>query len=54
MADRAFRGRRRWRAFTRRMRELGLIVRGAVSTDHPIMAHIIPVPTLQSILLLLQ
>ena len=25
------------------MREFGLIVRGAVSTDHPIMAHIIPI-----------
>jgi Radical SAM superfamily/4Fe-4S single cluster domain len=36
-------GPRRWKAFTRRMRELRLIARGALSTSHPIMAHIIPI-----------
>jgi MoaA/NifB/PqqE/SkfB family radical SAM enzyme len=33
---------RGWKAFTRRMRELRWIAKGAVSTDHPLMAHIIP------------
>jgi MoaA/NifB/PqqE/SkfB family radical SAM enzyme len=33
---------RNWKAFTRRMRELRLIAHGALSTRHPIMAHIIP------------
>ncbi len=35
--------RRRWKAFTRRMRELRLIAYGALSTRHPVMAHIIPI-----------
>ena len=43
MADKAFQLRRGWRAFTRRLRELRLIVHGALSTSHPIMAHIIPI-----------
>src|SRR5258708_10606253 len=34
---------RSWKAFTRRMRELRLIAHGALSTRHPIMAHIIPI-----------
>ena len=34
---------RNWKAFTRRMRELRLIAHGALSTRHPIMAHIIPI-----------
>jgi MoaA/NifB/PqqE/SkfB family radical SAM enzyme len=34
---------RNWKAFTRRMRELRLIAHGAMSTRHPIMAHIIPI-----------
>src|SRR5260370_10339784 len=34
---------RSWKAFTRRMRELRLIARGAFSARHPIMAHIIPI-----------
>src|SRR4051812_14982866 len=29
--------------YKRRLRELGMIVKGVVSTDHPIMAHIIPI-----------
>ena len=34
---------RRRRTFDRRLREAKLVMRGAVSTDHPIMAHIIPI-----------
>jgi len=34
---------RRVKALSRRMRELRLIVKGALSTRHPIMAHIIPI-----------
>src|SRR3954466_425136 len=43
MSDTAFRVRRGMRAFSRRMRELKMIAGGAVSTNHPIMAHIIPI-----------
>ncbi len=43
MVDKALRSRRRWKAFDRRLRELRLIARGALSTRHPIMAHIIPI-----------
>jgi MoaA/NifB/PqqE/SkfB family radical SAM enzyme len=43
MAARPFRPERSWKAFIRRMRELRLIARGALSTRHPIMAHIIPI-----------
>jgi MoaA/NifB/PqqE/SkfB family radical SAM enzyme len=43
MAARPFRTERSWKAFTRRMRELRLIAHGALSTRHPIMAHIIPI-----------
>ena len=43
MAETAFRLRRGLRSFTRRMRELRLIAKGALSTRHPIMAHIIPI-----------
>lgn len=43
MATRASSARRSLKAFTRRMRELRLIAHGALSTDHPIMAHIIPI-----------
>src|SRR3569623_3184587 len=34
---------RRRRTFDRRLREAKLLMRGAVSIDHPIMAHIIPI-----------
>src|SRR5919202_4869336 len=34
---------RRRRTFDRRLREARLLMRGALSTDHPIMAHIIPI-----------
>jgi MoaA/NifB/PqqE/SkfB family radical SAM enzyme len=39
----AFRVRRQLRAAARRLRELRLIAYGAISADHPIMAHIIPI-----------
>src|SRR5689334_17195123 len=34
--------KRRWRAVQRRAREWRMIANGLVSTDHPILAHIIP------------
>src|SRR5580658_2499188 len=43
MSDRAIRLRRGWKGFLRGMREARMLVRGAVSTSHPIMAHIIPI-----------
>jgi len=43
MADRHFKMRRRTRAFARRVRELRMIAKGVLSTDHPVMAHIIPI-----------
>src|SRR5664279_5022105 len=43
MQSRDLRFNRRWKAFTRRMRELRLMAHGALSTDHPVMAHIIPI-----------
>src|SRR5579864_5445864 len=36
------RARRLWLAAHRRARELRMIARGLASTDHPILAHIIP------------
>jgi MoaA/NifB/PqqE/SkfB family radical SAM enzyme len=36
-------GERRRRTLERRLREAKLVVRGALDTDHPIMAHIIPI-----------
>ncbi|MEP7363500.1 MAG: radical SAM protein [Acidobacteriota bacterium] len=35
--------RRRWNAASRRARELKMIAKGLASTDHPILAHIIPI-----------
>src|ERR1700685_4288019 len=43
MTDRGFQLRRRWRALTRHLREAGIVAKGAISTSHPIMAHIIPI-----------
>ncbi len=43
MADRHFKFRRRLRAVQRRARELRMIAKGLLSTDHPVMAHIIPI-----------
>jgi MoaA/NifB/PqqE/SkfB family radical SAM enzyme len=37
-----FRPRRAFRGFARRLRELGIVVKGGLSTRHPIMAHLIP------------
>src|SRR5215471_8168783 len=34
--------RRGWRAVQRRARELRMIAKGLTSTDHPILAHVIP------------
>lgn len=31
------------RTLSRRLREIGFVIKGVVSTDHPIMAHIIPI-----------
>jgi MoaA/NifB/PqqE/SkfB family radical SAM enzyme len=42
MPDSAFRRRRKLRKLSRRVREIRMILEGLVSTDHPIMAHIIP------------
>src|ERR1022692_1721949 len=35
--------RRRVLAVKRRVREIAMIAKGVVSTDHPVMAHIIPI-----------
>jgi MoaA/NifB/PqqE/SkfB family radical SAM enzyme len=43
MPDWGFRFQRQLHAFTRRMRELRLIAYGAFHTDHPVMAHIVPI-----------
>src|SRR6266567_4505177 len=43
MAEPGFRLRRGWKSFTLRIRELRMIAWGAMSTKHPIMAHIIPI-----------
>src|SRR5271155_1526747 len=43
MPDTAFRVRRAWSSLSRRIREIRLITKGALSTRHPIMAHIIPI-----------
>ena len=43
MPDTSFRFRRTVKGFSRRMRELRLIAKGALGKDHPIMAHIIPI-----------
>jgi MoaA/NifB/PqqE/SkfB family radical SAM enzyme len=43
MSARSSQLNRRWKAFARFMREMRWIAKGAVSTDHPLMAHIIPI-----------
>jgi len=35
-------GKRRWKAVTRKLRELGSIASAVAATDHPYMAHIVP------------
>ncbi|MFN7935130.1 MAG: radical SAM protein [Bryobacteraceae bacterium] len=43
MGDKAFQLRRQWTAVSRRMRELRMIAKGLISTDHPVLAHLIPI-----------
>lgn len=43
MPDKAVRWRRRLQAVGRRTRELRMIFKGLASTDHPILAHLIPI-----------
>jgi MoaA/NifB/PqqE/SkfB family radical SAM enzyme len=43
MAERNLHRERRRRALNRRLREAKLVVKGVLDTDHPIMAHIIPI-----------
>ncbi len=43
MPDLAFRFRRWRKANHRRLREAQMVVKGVVSTDHPVLAHIIPI-----------
>lgn len=43
MSGRTFRVKRQFAALNRRLRELRLIAYGAFHTDHPVMAHIIPI-----------
>ncbi len=43
MANVGFKFRRDMRALNRRARELRMIFKGVASTDHPVMAHIIPI-----------
>src|SRR5437870_4035297 len=42
-AYRSFFSRRRLKAAQRRMREIRMILKGAASTDHPILVHMIPI-----------
>src|SRR5271165_2793758 len=42
MSDSAKQLRRTWKAIDRRVRELRMIGNGLVSTDHAILAHVIP------------
>src|SRR6266545_7453160 len=42
MADRALSFRRVWKQQHRRLREWRMIFKGLLSTDHPILAHLIP------------
>src|ERR1700689_526518 len=43
MSTRGFKFRRDLRALNRRAREWRMIFKGIASTDHPVMAHIIPI-----------
>lgn len=43
MGDKAFRLRRSFIAVTRRLREFRMIAKGLASTNHPILAHLIPI-----------
>jgi MoaA/NifB/PqqE/SkfB family radical SAM enzyme len=43
MASKLLRMRRAWKSFARMAKEARLVVKGGLSTSHPIMAHIIPI-----------
>ncbi|MCC6362884.1 MAG: radical SAM protein [Bryobacterales bacterium] len=43
MSSKASKLRRGWKSAFRRMRELRMIAKGLVSTDHPVLAHLIPI-----------
>jgi len=43
MGETALKLRRKWKSWARGLREARVVVKGAVSTSHPIMAHIIPI-----------
>lgn len=43
MGDIRFRLRRKWKWLNRRVRELRMIAKGLLSTDHPVLAHLIPI-----------
>lgn len=43
MAETSVRGMRTWTTIKRRAREIKMILEGVVDTDHPILAHIIPI-----------
>jgi MoaA/NifB/PqqE/SkfB family radical SAM enzyme len=43
MPDLAFRFRRWYKANHRRLREMQMVMKGLASTDHPVLAHIIPI-----------
>lgn len=43
MAEKALQVRRMVRAVGRRLRELRMIAKGLISTDHPVLAHLIPI-----------
>jgi MoaA/NifB/PqqE/SkfB family radical SAM enzyme len=43
MVDTRLKGRKPLTTATRRVREIGMILKGIASTDHPIMAHLIPI-----------
>ena len=42
MHEPSFKLRRTWRSVHRRVREWGMILKGLASTDHPVLAHVIP------------
>ncbi|MBI3210226.1 MAG: radical SAM protein, partial [Candidatus Solibacter usitatus] len=43
MGDLSFRLHRNWRKVSRRARELRMIAHGLLFTDHPVLAHLIPI-----------
>ena len=43
MGDRAFKVKRKWNSVTRRVRELHMVAKGLLSTNRPLLAHLIPI-----------